>query len=86
MATAAPEKFRLQFTGAQAGNPSRIKAMTQFFLHVFKEEHAVDLVGAAETITAKLIADNSRTLEDALAAVDGVADNIRDAVRRYWGP
>lgn len=75
----------LQFVEPAEISKPRSDTMAALFLNIFRHEHPIDQAAAAETVLATIIGDNSPSLEAALKAVDGVAQDIKDALVRSMG-
>lgn len=77
MAANSTTKF-LQLPEPAVPNVARISTMAQFFLYAFRHETAIDKIGAAQTILADLIAENTRTLHDAVQCAQSAGGDIGD--------
>lgn len=73
---------RLQFAEAVKLSAARAEIMARMFLNIFRFEHPLTQIAAAQSVIATIIEENSISAEDAVGAVDDIAADIKDALSR----
>jgi hypothetical protein len=65
-----------------AGSKERQAKIAHEIVERYRDDHPIDVAGAAETVLVNLIIPMAKTRDDALEGVQQVADDLRQTVER----